>query len=98
MRTVRLILNKGRLKKWGTMLFIAIRLKSVKTLFLPHSTNRTTAVARRNISIYQPYYLINTKINKVIRSIVCGNLFSTQVVLCLKLGENEINKSKINIF
>ena len=65
-------------------------LKSIKTLFLPHSTNKTTLVAHMNSSIFQPYYLIHTKKNEVIRSMICGNLSSTEVVLCSKSGGNEV--------
>ena len=61
-----------------------------KTSFTPHFFNKTTSVARMNNNIYQPHYLINTIINKVIRSITRGCLFSTEVVSFFKLGGNKV--------
>ena len=66
-----------------------------KTSFIPHSTNKTTSVAPMRNAQPQPYYLINTGNNEVMRSMIwCDNAFSTEVVPLLKLGGNEVNRQE----
>ena len=58
-----------------------------KTSFSPYFTNKTTLVASKNTPQSQPYYLIK---NEVIRSIMGGHPFSTEIVLLKKLCRNEV--------
>ena len=61
-----------------------------KTSFSPYLTNKTTSVVEMNTNPIRPNYLINTFKNEVIRLIIRGDMFSTEVVQLLKLGRNEV--------
>ena len=65
-----------------------------KTSFLPHFTNKTTSVASKNNILSQPHYLIK---NEVMRSKMRVQPFTTEVVLLLELGRNEVDTTKYSI-
>ena len=93
MNSCRIGISAAKSRKDGILFSVNFRLRSAKTLFLPHSKNKTTLVTEENISINQPYYLINTKKNEVIRSIIWGKPFSIEVVPLEKSGGNEVINS-----
>ena len=66
-----------------------------KTLFSPYFTNKTTLVASMHPPQSQPYYLIKTRKNEVMRSKMGGYPFSTEVGLLKKLGRNAENNKGI---
>jgi hypothetical protein len=77
-------------------------LRRIKTLFLPHFTDKTTSVASRNhicnnlitslnmVKYFNSDITKNISNNEVMRLYVCINVPATEVVLFKKLGGNEV--------
>ena len=64
----------------------------MKTSFLPHLKNETTAVETRHATSLQTS-LPNSK-NEVMRLMMVGNAPATAIVLLEKLGGNEVSNPK----
>jgi len=90
MKTGNAISKKAKLLNISRINRLNYQVMIINTSFIPYFSNETTSVARMNISINQPHYLIKMIKNEVMRLIRWGIQSSIEVVLYLKLGKNKV--------